>query len=356
MQTGQVKRLLSGIRPSGPLHLGHYAGILRQWLALPEGFDCFFLVADLQALAIAPESAAAIPGRVKEVLVDLLAAGLDPDRCHFVLQSRLPEVTELTAYLQPFVRTGELRSNPSVREEARSLGKGDLGEAPDEVEFSFLGYPVAQAADILLFSPTPPNPGDRLVVPVGRDQVSHVAFARRVAQRFNRGRTPVFLEPEEATTETSTLPGTDGGFKMGKSLDNAILLQEDEESCARKIRTMCTDPLRLAPHDPGHPGECPCFLIRRAIRPGDGDLELRCEECKRGETDCADCKEELLAEVVAFLAPIKERRAELERRPEFLRDLLSDGTLRAREVAGHTLAAVRDALHLGYPDLIRETP
>jgi len=356
MQTGNVKRLLSGIRPSGALHLGHYAGVLRQWLALQGEFDCFFLIADLQALAIAPESAAAIPGFVKEVLVDLLAAGLDPDRCRFVLQSRLPEVTELTAYLQPFVRTGELRSNPSVREEARSLGKGDLGEAPDEVDFSFLGYPVAQAADILLFSPTPPVPGDRLVVPVGRDQVPHVVFARRVAQRFNRGRTPIFVEPEEATTGISSLPGTDGGFKMGKSLHNAILLQEDEQSCARKIRAMFTDPLRLDPGDPGHPDECPCFLIRRAIRPGNGDLELRCAECKRGETDCADCKEELLAEVIAFLAPLRERRAEFERRPDFLRDVLSDGTLKAREVAGLTLAAVRDALNLGYPDLIRETP
>ena len=353
-RTAPAKRLVSGIRPSGALHLGQYVGALRQWLSYQDEFDCFFIIADVQALMTHREQPDVIRDSVREVALDWLAVGLDPQRNCFILQSQLPELTELTVYLQMLVRTGELQGNPTVREEARFLGEGDLGEAPGEVGFGFLGYPVSQVADILAFTAIPPGPGDRLIVPVGEDQLPHVEFARSLARRFNEAYGPVFLEPEAKTAPVARLPGTDGGPKMGRSRKSTILLKEPEEQYAPKIRAMFTDPLRLRPDDPGHPDGCPCFLYHQAFSEEAAEVERRYEDCLRARTDCNACAEQLTGIVRSVLDPIQARRAGFERQPHVVRDALADGTRRAAPVVRRTIETVREAMNLTYPGFFPE--
>jgi tryptophanyl-tRNA synthetase len=350
-QGAGVKRLVSAIRPSGPLHLGHYAGALalRQWLSDQHQYECYFMISDLQALATHVAPPEVIRESVREVALDWLAVGLDPRQNRFLVQSQIPELAELTFYLQMLVRTGELTRNPIVREEARSSGEGNLPEEVHRVDFGFLGFPVSQVADILIFTPTPPRDADQLIVPVGEDQLPHVTFAQQVAQRFNRTYGRVFLEPQERTAPVPRLPGTDGGAKMGKSHRTAIFLKETEEEYSAKIRAMFTDPLRTRTEDPGHPDGCPCFLFLEALGQHEGELSRRWEDCLLAKTDCADCREQLVAEIRTFLEPIQERRAAYEREPDFVMDVLGDGTRRARQLARTTMESVRDAMQLADP-------
>ena len=270
--TGGVKRLLSGIRPNGALHLGHYVGALRQWVSYQGSHECYFMVADVQLLATRREPDPAMAANVRDIVLDWLAVGLDPERSHFVLQSRMPELAELTVYLQSLVRTGELRSNATAREEARAWGKGSYGDGASDVEFGFLGYPVAQAADILVFTTSPPDPGDELIVPVGFDQVVHVEFAAEVGRRFNERYGDVFLLPQPRTADVPRLPGIDGGSKMGKSLRNAILLKDPAQVVGTKIRGMFTDPLRVRSEDPGSCPTCEMRLTKRDLPGGQDGL------------------------------------------------------------------------------------
>jgi tryptophanyl-tRNA synthetase len=353
-RTVPARRLVSGIRPSGALHLGQYVGVLRQWLAHQVDYDCFFIVADVQALTTHRDRPDVIRESVREVVLDWLAVGIDAQRNCCILQSQLPELAELTVYLQMLVRTGELQGNPTVREEARQLAAGDLAEAPSEVGFGFLGYPVSQVADILAFSTVPPCPGDRLIVPVGEDQVPHVEFARAVARRFNEAYGTVFLEPEAKTAPVARLPGTDGGSKMGKSRRNTILLKEPESEYAPKIRAMFRDPLRLHPEEPGHPDGCPCFLYHQAFAGEEAEVTRRYEDCLLARTDCDACAEHLTQLVKSVLDPIQERRRELERQPHVVRDALRDGTGRAAPIVRRTVERVREAMRLDYLDLFGE--
>jgi len=351
-ESGGAKRLVSGIRPSGALHLGQYVGVLRQWLRYQHDHECYFIIADIQALTTHRDRPAVIVESVREVALDWLASGIDGEKNCFVVQSQIPELTELTVYLQLLVQTGELRVNPTMREEARVLGEGNLAGKLNQVNFGFLGYPIAQVADILAFSTFPRGANDRLIVPVGEDQIPHIEFARAIARRFNDAYGNVFLEPEAKTARVARLPGTDGGFKMGKSRRNTILLKEREEEYAEKLRGMFTDPLRLSHVDPGHPDGCPCFLYHRAFSGDAAETTRRHEDCELGVTDCSKCAEELVATVRAVLEPIQERRAAFERQPELVRDVLTRGTRRAAEVVRTTLQAVREAMDLTYPGLI----
>jgi tryptophanyl-tRNA synthetase len=347
-------RLVSGVRPHGPLHLGIYTGVVRQWLAYQDDYDCFFLIADVQALTTHQERPEVIATSVREVALDWLAAGLDPSKCRFIVQSQVPELAELTVYLQMLVRTGELRRNPAMREEARALGQRSLYEAVNEVDFGLLGYPVAQVADILCFTPAPAREGDRLVVAVGEDQRPHVELARTVARRFNEVYGRVFLEPEAEITSGLPLRGIDGGYRMGKTKGNAILLTDTEEEYAKKIRGMFTDPSRLRPTDAGHPENCACYSILAALGRDERILEQRRSNCRAGETECEDCKEDLIKEVGRFLRPLQERRAGFADDAGLLEDVLTEGTRSAREVAAETMERVREAMRLTYPGLIRK--
>jgi tryptophanyl-tRNA synthetase len=349
------KRLVSGVRPHGPLHLGLYTGVVRRWLEYQDDYECFFLIADVQALTTHQERPEVIATSVREVALDWLAVGLDPGKCRFVVQSQVPELAELTVYLQMLVRTGELRRNPAMREEARALGQRSLYEAVNEVDFGLLGYPVAQVADILLFTVTPPREEDRLVVAVGEDQRPHVELARTVARRFNEVYGRVFLEPEAEIAAGAPLPGIDGGYRMGKTKGNAILLTDTEEEYAEKIRGMFTDLLRLKHSDPGHPETCTCFAFLTALGRDERILNQRRESCQAAETECSDCKEDLIKELGRLLKPLQERRAGYAADPGVLEDVLTDGTRSARDVAAETMEQVREAMRLTYPGLIRKT-
>jgi tryptophanyl-tRNA synthetase len=349
---GFTKRLLSGIRPSGALHLGQYVGALKQWIAYQDEYECYFILADVQALTTHLGCPELIEESIREVALDWLAVGLDPQKCCFLVQSQIPELTELTVYLQLLVQTGELHRNPTMREESRALGKGRLPEEVDDVSFGFLGYPISQVADILLFTTTPPQEGDSLIVPVGEDQLPHIEFAGEVARRFNRIFGEVFLQPEAKLSAIARLPGTDGGSKMGKSRRNTILLKESEEKYADKIRNMFTDPLRMTMNEPGHPDGCPCYVYHEAFGWTEEEAGDRFEDCLLAKTDCGSCKEELVGAVRSFLDPIQERRREYEGKPEFIREILTDGTRRARKVARGTIERVREAMKLTYPQLI----
>ena len=346
-----TQRLLSGIRPSGALHLGHYAGALKQWLAYEDSHECFFMIADVQALSTKRDPDVAVKDSVKHIVLDWLAIGLDPKRSNFVLQSRIPELAELTLYLQSMVRTGELRQNPTSREEARTWGMGSFGEGVNDVEFGFLGYPVSQAADILAFTTSPPQMGDCLVVPVGFDQLPHVAFAAELAERFNQRYGETFLAPEGRTATVARLPGVDGGSKMGKSTKNAIFLTDGPDEIKQKLSGMLTDPLRVHPNDPGHPDDCACFLFREAFGNDAIDLERRRQACYRGRNDCEVCRVDLVDEVKAILQPIQERRAACQEDPACVRSALERGTENARQIAQATLERVREAMGLSYEDL-----
>jgi tryptophanyl-tRNA synthetase len=330
------------------MHLGQYVDVVRQWLDYQDSYECFFMIADIQTLTTHAKQPRAIAESVRSLALDWLAAGLDPRRSCFVVQSQLPELAELTLYLQTLVQATELRENPTVREEARLLGQRD----PD---LGFLGYPVAQVADILCFTTTPPAHDDTLIVPVGEDQLPHIDLARTLAQRFNEIYERVFLEPVAKTTPAASLPGTDGGYRMGKRPRNSILLIESEEEFAPKIRAMFTDPLRAKREDPGHPDECTCYTFFRAFGLDPEELSKRRTSCLAAETDCEDCKQDLIRETEKLLLPLRERRAEFARDPVFLEDVLTEGTRRAREVAGATLGRVREAMSLDYKGLIRKT-
>lgn len=345
---------MSGVRPHGPLHLGLYAGVVRRWLEFQDQYECFFLIADVQALTTHQERPDVIATSVRDVALDWLAAGLDPEKCHFVVQSQVPELAELTVYLQMLVRTGELRRNPAMREEARALGQRSLYEAVNEVDFGLLGYPVAQVADILIFTATPPREDDRLVVAVSEEQRPHVELARTVARRFNEVYGRVFLEPEGEIAAGAPLRGIDGGYRMGKTKGNAILLTDSEDVYAEKIRGMFTDPLRLKHTDPGHPETCTCFSFLSALGREDRLLEQRRESCQAAETECRDCKEDLIKELGRLLKPLQERRAACAAQPGLLEDVLTEGTRSAREVAARTMEQVREAMRLTYPGLIRK--
>ena len=354
-QSAGARRLLSGIRPTGPLHLGHYVAVVRQWLAYQETHECFFLIADVQALATHQERPELLAASVREVALDLLAAGLDPKKGSFLIQSQIPELATLTLILQMLVRTGELRQNPIMREEARALGQRSLREAVNEIEFGLFGYPVSQVADMLLFTTTPPGKSDSLIVPVADDQLPHVELAAMLADRFNRIYAPVFLEPEARTGPVGQLPGTDGGYRMGTTERNSILLTDTREEYAAKIRDMFFDPLRVRPEDPGHPDACPCFAFLSALGCDADETEERKANCASARSSCETCQEELVQRLEETLRPHQERRVELARDPGFVEDVLTEGPRRAREVAAETMAQVRKAMQLDYPGLIRRT-
>ena len=332
------KRILTGIRPTGPLHLGHYAGALENWVRLQHEYDCHFLIADYQVSDYADDI-----GRVREavweVALDWLAVGLDPERSAFVIESLVPEHAELTLWLSWFLPLGMLQRNPTLKAEMDDFGR-------KSVPVAFFTYPVMQVANILM-------PRAHLV-PVGEDQLPHIELTREVARRFNRQFRPVFPEPEGLVGRVPRLVGTDGQAKMSKSLNNAIYLGDAPDVVREKVRTMYTDPTRLRATDPGHVEGNPVFMYHQAFnsdRDQVADLEAR---YRRGAVGDVEVKQKLAVALNAFLDPIRERRAHFAAHMGLVRDALAAGTDRARAVARATMDEVRDALGLDYLDRFRE--
>jgi len=325
---GRRLRVLSGMQPTGRMHVGNYLGALRNWVQLQDGYECIFFVADYHSLTEATDPASIRPATV-EMVLDWLAAGIDPERSTAFLQSDLPEVAELHLLLSMSTPLGWLERVPTYKEK--------VAQFPDNQNYGLLGYPVLQAADILL-----PR-ADR--VPVGEDQAPHIELTREIARRFNHLFGQVFPEPQGLFTETPRVMGTDGVNKMSKSRGNTLGMLDSPEQIRQAVMTMVTDVERPRRADPGHPERCNVCSLHRFFSPD------RYEEIWQGErearTGCVEVKRWLAEAIADHFAPMRERRAELAARPGVVDEVLAEGARRARVVAQETIALAREACGLG---------
>jgi tryptophanyl-tRNA synthetase len=312
------------------MHIGHLVGALENWVRLQETHDCYFAICDWHALTSEYEDTRHLKEWIVEMAVDWLAAGLDPDRCTIFVQSSVPEHAELHLLLSMIVPLPWLERVPTYKEQQQQVANRDLGN------YGFLGYPVLQAADILVYRAE--------LVPVGEDQLAHLELCREIARRFNGLYGKVFPEPQALTTRTPRLPGTDGR-KMSKSYGNAINLSDPGERIRDKVLTMVTDPARKRRQDPGNPDVCPVFDFHKAFS-DKATIDMVNVECRRAGIGCIDCKKHLLAHLEPALAPFQERRARLLQDRDRVRDILADGARRARTEARATMERVRSAMGL----------
>ncbi|HEX9883219.1 MAG TPA: tryptophan--tRNA ligase, partial [Desulfobaccales bacterium] len=322
------KRILSGMRPTGKMHLGNYYGALYNWLRLQEEFQCFYFVADWHAMTTEYEDPKPISGYIPEMVMDWLSVGLDPAKSTIFVQSAIPEHAELHLIFGMFTPVPWLERNPTYKDQLQELAHKDLAT------YGFLGYPVLQAADILMYKADG--------VPVGVDQVPHVEMTREIARRFNHLYRPIFPEPEALLTEIPKLTGTDGR-KMSKSYGNCIYLSDPPEVMAQKVKQMVTDTQRPFRRDPGEPDRCLAFPFHRLNLPQEQIAEITAE-CRGARLGCVDCKKLLARTLLANLAPIQERRRHYEAHPQEVLDVLRQGNDRARQYARLTMAEVREAI------------
>jgi len=325
-------RILSGMRPTGALHLGNFMGALDNWVGLQDRYECFFSVVDWHSLTTDYANPGDVRANVIEVATDWLAAGLDPERSTLFIQSLVPQHAELHLLLSMIVPVPWLERVPSYKEQQQNLAEKDLST------YGFLGYPVLQTADIVVYKAD--------AVPVGEDQAPHIELAREIVRRFNHLYGEVFPEPQTLLTEAKRIPGTDGR-KMSKSYANAIYLKDDPETLKQKLRPMLTDPARKRRSDPGDPDICPVFDLHRAFSP-DTTREWAATGCRTAGIGCLDCKAKLSEHMLEQLALVHARRPELAARPDSVWDILLEGSKRARAVAEATLDEVRSAMKIRY--------
>lgn len=324
-------RALTGDRVTGKLHLGHYAGSLKNRIVLQSQVDCYVMLADVQVLTTHFEEPGLIRTHLREMALDYLAAGIDPEQSTIFIQSMVPEIAELTVLYSMFITVNVLRHNPTVKAESKNAGV-------DKLYYGFLGYPVSQAADITCCKAT--------LVPVGEDQLPHLELTRRIVRRFNELYKPVLVEPQAMVSEVPRLVGTDGNAKMSKSLGNAIALDSTPEELALRLRRAKTDPARIRKDDPGHPDICPIYAYHQAFR-SEGVQEIR-EGCEKGTMGCTACKEQLQAALEGLLGPMRQVRAHYAARPRLVDEVLMSGTAKARGLAAETMNQVREAMGLDY--------
>jgi len=323
--------VLTGYRPTGPLHVGHWAGNIENMRRLQdEGYDCFYFIADWHMLTTHYDRTDELAAWTEGLVLDWLAAGLDPERVTIYRQSDIPEVAEMALLCGMTTPLGWLERVPTFKERLRDL------DERHSATFGLLGYPVLQAVDITIVK------GE--LVPVGQDQVAHLELTREIVRRFNSLYGDVLVEPQPLLSETPLIPGSDGR-KMSKSLDNYIDVRAEPAEIRAKVRSFITDPEKVRRGDPGRPEICPVFALHRRFSPGDVDRIQA--TCRSGELGCVDCKALLADHLDAEFGPYRERRAELEARPGLVAEVLSAGAAKARPVAQATLAAVRAAMRFG---------
>ncbi len=323
------KRILSGMRPTGKLHLGHSWGVLQNWAALQDEYECFFMVADWHALTSEWKNSTAIAENIRDNVADWIAAGVDPGRSTLFVQSAVPQHAELHLVLSCVTPLGWLERVPTYKEAQQQLAEKGVDN------YAFLGYPVLQAADILLYKGN--------VVPVGEDQLPHLELTREIVRRFNSTfRREVFPEPQARLTPTPRLMGLDGR-RMSKSFQNTIDLSEDLESVDRKVRGMFTDPNRKRRSDPGNPAICNVFAFHGMLNPGERHAQID-RDCRSAQIGCVECKAELAGKMLDWLRPIQERRKALLAEPDKLDRIMAEGNERARSVAAETMKEVREAV------------
>ena len=327
------KRILTGDRPTGRLHLGHYVGTLENRVKLQDEYETFLLVADYHMLTTRLDHLDEIGQNVRDVVLDNLAVGIDPEKVTIYLQSLVPETTELHLYFSMLVTVNRAERIPTLKEQMRDRHIA-------QPSYGLLGYPILQAADILCVKGN--------LVPVGRDQESHVELTREIAGRFNELFGPVFPIPEALIPSDKLLPGTDGASKMGKSAGNAIDLADDSDTVKRKVMSMYTDPTRIRATDPGRVEGNPVFMYHDAFNPNVAEVNDLKERYRAGKVGDVEVKQKLHAAIERFLGPVRERRARYAADPKLVEEIIRSGSERARREAATTLHEVRHAMQLDY--------
>lgn len=331
------KTILTGLRPTGNLHLGHYFGACSNYLKLQDDYDFYLEIADVQALTDNFDNPEKVRTNVYEITKDLLAIGMDPKKVHFFIQSKIPEIAELTIFYSNLVTVSRLERNPTVKNEIAQ--KKDLfGNNGESITYGFLGYPVSQAADITAF--------DGEVVPVGDDQLPLLEQCREIVRKFNSIYGEILKEPQQVLSEVTRVKGLDGNDKMGKSLGNAIYLVDDYETIKKKIMGAVTDPNKIKKDDPANPDVCMVYYYHKLVNKP--KLETVCSECKKGNRGCVQCKKELIEAMHEFLTPIQEKRKFYEDNPDEVRKILEVGTEQARNKAIKKMAEVKRAMKIDY--------
>ena len=322
-------RVFSGARPTGRQHLGNYLGAIKNYVAMQDDFDCVYCIVDVHALTTM-ETTQDLKQNTYDMALDWLAAGIRPEESIVFIQSHVPQVMELHTYLSMVTPLGKLTDLPTFKEKVR--------DNPNNVNYGLVGYPVLMSADILLYKAN--------FVPVGIDQAPHLEFARECVRSFNyRYNTKALIEPQMKATEFPKVLGTDGVNKMGKSLNNHIELASTPEETQQRVMTMVTDPQRLRRTDPGNPDVCNVFSLHKMFTPADEVANINIE-CRRAGIGCVDCKKKLAASLNTHLEPFRARRAELDRNPQHIWDILNEGGKRAEAVAEATMVEVREAIGL----------
>ena len=330
-------RIFSGMRPTGRLHIGNYLGALKNWVDLQDAYECIYCAVDVHALTTitSPQEVHEIGPNIREMVLDWLAAGLDPERNIIFIQSQVPEVMTLYTLLSMVTPLGWLMRVPTLKEKVRQMS-----ETEESVNYGLVGYPVLQTADIILYKAN--------TVPVGEDQLPHLELAREIVRRFNNKFGYVFPEPQAKLTEAPLIVGLDGHQKMSKSLDNHIDIAATPEETRDRVRTAFTDPQRTHLSMPGRPSVCNVYSLHKFFNPADVDTVY--EECTTAQRGCVDCKLHLAEGINRHLEPLRERRRGYEAGPDDLEEVLADGARKARVIARETIGEVREKMGLGRDD------
>ena len=332
-----MKNILTGIRPTGNLHLGHYFGAVSNWIKLQDDYNSYIEIADVQALTDNFNDPDKVRKNVRELTIDLLSCGIDPKKVTIFIQSMIPEIAEVTIYFSNLVTISRLYRNPTIKTEI-SQKKELFGHSGESVTYGFLGYPVSQAADITVF--------DGQLVPVGEDQLPLLEQCREIVRKFNTIYGETFVEPEQMLTENKRIKGLDGNEKMGKSLGNAIYLIDDYETISKKIMSAVTDPNKIKKDDKANPDVCMVYYYHKLVN--QDNLETVCQECKNGSRGCVACKKELINKMMEFLKPIQEKRKYYEENIDVVDNILKEGTLKAQKYAKSKMKLVRENMKIDY--------
>ena len=332
------KTILTGLRPTGNLHLGHYFGAGQNWVALQDNYDFYLEIADVQALTDNFNNPEKVRKNIFEITTDLLSIGIDPEKVNLFIQSKIPEIAELTVYYSNLVTVARLQRNPTVKSEIAQK-KELFGNDGESITYGFLGYPVSQAADITCFD------GD--LVPVGDDQLPLLEQCREIVRKFNSIYGETLKEPEQYLSKNTRIKGLDGNDKMGKSLGNAIYLVDDEETIKNKIMGAITDPNKIKKDDPANPDICMVYYYHKLVN-NENNINTICSECKKGSRGCVQCKKELIEHMNEFLKPIKEKRKYYEEHPELVKEILNKGTKKAQEKAKEQMANIKKAMKIDF--------
>lgn len=331
------KTILTGIRPTGRIHLGHYFGATKNWVELQDNYNSFFEIADVQALTDNFDNPTKVRENVREIAIDLLAIGINPEKSTIFIQSMIPEIAELTIFYSNLVTMARLYRNPTIKTEIAQK-KAIFGNDGESLTYGFVGYPVSQAADITAFS------GE--LVPVGEDQLPLIEQCREIVRKFNSIYGDTLKEPEPYLSKTTRIKGLDGNLKMGKSLGNAIYLRDNEETITKKIMGAVTDTNKIKKDDPADPEKCMVYYYHKLIN--NKNLDTVCSECKKGLRGCVQCKKELIKNMLEFLKPIQEKGKYYEDHPEIVDKILLEGTKKAQNVAKDTMKTVKKAIKIDY--------